>query len=58
MTAHLKQQGGFAKVEDVAKVIVNAINQGKPVVYAPAKWALIMMIIRHLPSFVFNKLNI
>jgi decaprenylphospho-beta-D-erythro-pentofuranosid-2-ulose 2-reductase len=58
MTAHLKQQEGFAKVEDVAKAIVNAINQGKPVVYAPAKWAFIMMIIRHLPSFVFNKLNI
>lgn len=58
MTAHLKQQEGFAKVEDVAKAIVSAINQGKPVVYAPAKWALIMMIIRHLPSFVFNKLNI
>jgi decaprenylphospho-beta-D-erythro-pentofuranosid-2-ulose 2-reductase len=58
MVAHLKQQGGLAKVEDVAKVIFKAINQGKPVVYAPAKWALIMMIIRHLPSFVFNKLNI
>jgi decaprenylphospho-beta-D-erythro-pentofuranosid-2-ulose 2-reductase len=27
-------------------------------VYAPAKWALIMLIIRHLPSWVFNKLNI
>ena len=58
MTALLKQQGGLAKVEDVAKVIVSAINQGKPIVYAPAKWALIMMVIRHLPSFVFNKLNI
>lgn len=58
MTAHLKQQGGLAKVEDVAKVIVSAINQGKPVVYAPAKWGLIMMVIRHLPGFVFNKLNI
>jgi short-subunit dehydrogenase len=58
MTAHLKQQGGLAKVEDVAKVIVSAINQGKPVVYAPAKWALIMMIIRHLPEFIFKKMDI
>ena len=58
MTALLKQQGGLAKVEDVAKVIVNAINQGKPVVYAPAKWALIMMVIRHLPQFIFNTLDI
>lgn len=58
MTAHLKQQGGLAKVEDVAKLIVKAIHQGKPVVYAPVKWALIMMIIRHLPSFVFNRMDI
>lgn len=59
MTAHLKQQGGgLANVEDVAKLIVKAIDQGKPVVYAPAKWALIMMIIRHLPRFAFNKLDI
>lgn len=59
MTAHLKQQGSnLANVEDVAKLIVKAINQGKPVAYAPANWALIMMIIRHLPYFVFNQTNI
>ncbi len=58
MTAHLKQQGGLAKVEDVAKVIVSAINQGKPVVYAPAKWSMIMMVIRHLPEFIFKKMDI
>jgi decaprenylphospho-beta-D-erythro-pentofuranosid-2-ulose 2-reductase len=59
MTASLKQQGGrLAKVQEVAELIVKAINQGKPVVYAPAKWAVIMMVIRHLPRFVFNKLEI
>jgi decaprenylphospho-beta-D-erythro-pentofuranosid-2-ulose 2-reductase len=58
MTAHLKQHGGLAKVEDVAKAIVNAISQGKPVVYAPAKWALIMMVIRHLPRLIFNRMDI
>lgn len=59
MTAHLKQQGGgLADVEDVALIIVKAMNQGQAVVYAPAKWALIMMVIRHLPSRIFNKLNI
>lgn len=58
MTAHLKQQGGLANVEDVAKLIVKATNQGQSVVYAPAKWALIMMIIRHLPNMIFNKLEI
>ena len=55
MTAQLKQQGArLANVEDVERLIVKGINQGKPVVYAPGKWALIMMVIRHLPRVVFN----
>lgn len=59
MTAHLKTQGqNLAAVEDVAQGIVNAIKQGQPVVYLPGKWRLIMGIIRHLPNFIFNKLNI
>jgi hypothetical protein len=37
---------------------VKGIQAGKPTVYAPAKWALIMMIIRHLPRFVFNRMDI
>jgi short-subunit dehydrogenase len=59
MTAHLKQKGSrLAKIEEVAKSIVKAINEGKPVVYVPTKWALIMMIIRHLPNFIFKKMDI
>ena len=57
MTAHLPPRG-LASVASVAARIVAAIEIGAPVVYAPAKWWLIMMIIRHLPRFVFNKLNI
>jgi len=59
MTAHLKQQGGkMASVEQVARMIVDGCARGTPVVYAPGKWALIMMVIRHLPRFVFNKMDI
>ena len=59
MTATLKQQGGaLAKVEDVAAAIVKGAAKGQPVIYAPVKWAVIMMVIRHLPRFVFNKMNI
>lgn len=59
MTAHLKGQGAkLAPVEDVAARIVDGAAKGKAVVYAPAKWELIMLIIRHLPRFIFNKLNI
>ena len=59
MTAHLKQHGSrLASVHDVAQKIVDGIAQRKPVVYAPAKWELIMMVIRHIPTSIFNKLNI
>ncbi|MDP1723457.1 MAG: SDR family NAD(P)-dependent oxidoreductase [Alphaproteobacteria bacterium] len=59
MTAHLKGKGGnLAHVEDVANLITHGINKGKSVVYAPAKWGLIMMVIRNLPNFVFKKMDI
>lgn len=59
MTANLKSQGAkLAPVEAVAQQIVDGIAAGKAVIYAPGKWWLIMMIIRHLPAFVFNKMNI
>jgi short-subunit dehydrogenase len=57
MTAHLPQRG-LAPAEAVARLIVQGSKAGKPVVYAPGKWALVMMVIRHLPAFVFNKMNI
>ncbi len=57
MTSHLPQRG-LAAVEDVARRIVEAIARGEPVVYAPARWRLIMMVIRHLPRAMFNKLDI
>jgi decaprenylphospho-beta-D-erythro-pentofuranosid-2-ulose 2-reductase len=59
MTAHLKGKGAkLAPVEDVARQIVAAVERGAAVAYVPGKWQLIMLIIRHLPSFVFNKLGI
>ena len=57
MTAHLSQRG-LASAEAVAATIVQGIAQGKAVIYAPKKWAVIMMIIIHLPAFIFNKLDI
>lgn len=59
MTAHLKQQGAkLANVENVAKQIVKSINQGKLLIYTPSKWTLIMLIIRHLPNFIFKRMDI
>jgi decaprenylphospho-beta-D-erythro-pentofuranosid-2-ulose 2-reductase len=59
MTMHLKSRGvKLASVSGVAKTIVEGIAQKKQLIYAPPKWALIMMIIRHLPRFIFNRMDI
>jgi decaprenylphospho-beta-D-erythro-pentofuranosid-2-ulose 2-reductase len=59
MTAGLDNVGGgLAEVENVAAAIVAGVAKGKPVIYAPGKWFLIMMVIRHLPRFVFNRMDI
>ena len=58
MTAAMKGNENFASPEDVAKTIVSGIESKKAVIYAPAKWKFIMMVIQHLPSFIFNKMNI
>ncbi len=59
MTAHLKAQGAkLADPAEVAAAIVRGMERGAPEVYAPAKWFVIMMVIRHLPRFVFHKMNI
>ena len=59
MTEKMRAKGmKMAPVDMVAKEIVDGIAKGKAMIYAPKKWQIIMLIIRHLPSFVFNKLNI
>jgi len=57
MTAHLPQRG-LAPVETVARRIVDGSAAGTPVVYAPGKWAAVMLVIRHLPAFLFNRMSI
>lgn len=59
MTAHIKQSGAkLAAVDRVAEDIVRGIEDGQRLVYTPKIWALIMMVIRHLPHFVFRKMDI
>jgi decaprenylphospho-beta-D-erythro-pentofuranosid-2-ulose 2-reductase len=57
MTAHMKKGGPmWASAAQVAKQIHRAASRGGPaVVYAPTRWRLIMLIIRLLPSAVFNR---
>lgn len=59
MTAHLRAQGqSLASAEAVARAIVQGMQRGTPVVYAPGIWRWIMLVIRHLPRAVFNRLEI
>jgi short-subunit dehydrogenase len=59
MTQALKAQGQkMASPEQVAHEIVNGIRAGKPVVYSPGIWRIIMWVVMHLPRFVFDKLRI
>ena len=59
MTHHLVGNGGkLTPVEEVSKAIVKAIQKGKPVAYVPGKWLLIMTVMKLLPGFLFNRLNI
>jgi len=59
MTAHLKKSGAkLAAADRVAEEIVSNIESGKRVLYTPKIWFVIMMIIRHLPYFVFKRLEI
>jgi len=57
MTSHLKDKGQrMAPAEDVARATVEGIRRGKPVVYTPLVWQLIMLIVRHMPRPIFNRL--
>ena len=58
MTADRTQKGQKqASVEQVAAQIVKGISNGKLVIYTPGIWRWIMLVIRHLPSSIFNRLN-
>ena len=59
MTAHLKSKGvRLADVNSVASLIVLGIEKGLPVVYAPSRWRVIMLIVIHLPWAIFRKLDL
>ena len=59
MTTSFKQTGiKMASAESVAKTIIQGINKGKAVIYAPWKWKLIMLTVQHIPNRIFNFMNI
>lgn len=58
MTRDFKKGALWAKPEGVAQGIVRAIDHGKSVAYLPWFWWGIMLIIRHVPEFVFKRIKL
>ena len=60
MTAAIENKGGplWASPDRVAADIERAVTNGRRVIYTPWFWWVIMMIIRHLPWFIFRRLKI
>jgi len=43
--------------EEAAAAICRAIHRRQQTVYVPARWGIVMWLIRHIPSFIFRRLN-
>lgn len=48
----------IAQPEKVALSIVKAVQNKTNTLYTPTFWALIMLIIKHLPNFIFKRINL
>jgi short-subunit dehydrogenase len=57
MTAGLKPPPFAGEPEQVATAVIRAMDAGLPLIYTPAIWRLVMLVIRHLPRFVMRKIG-
>jgi short-subunit dehydrogenase len=57
MTEGMEPPPFAGEPEQVARRVLRAIDRGKPVVYAPVMWGLIMAVIRLLPRFVMRRIG-
>jgi len=57
MTEGLPEPPFAADPDQVAATVVHAIDRGTPVVYAPAIWSLVMLVIRALPRAVMRRVG-
>lgn len=57
MTEGLPEPPFAGNPDDVARVVLRAMDRGRPVVYAPPIWRWIMLVIRWLPRMVMRRLR-
>jgi len=58
MVQHLERTPFLISPEQAAADISKAIRRKKQDVYVPARWRLVMFVIRNIPSFIFRRMNI
>ncbi len=57
MTAGLKPPPFAGEPEEIARLVLNAIDRGRPEVYAPPIWRWVMLVIRSLPRAVMRRIG-
>lgn len=57
MTAGLSSPPFASDPEPVAERVLRAVDRGQPVIYVPAIWFAIMIVIRSLPRFVMRRIG-
>lgn len=58
LSAHVAEAPLTVNKEDVAAMVVAAVDKGKDVIWVPGPFRYIMMVLRHIPRPVFRKLPI
>jgi len=58
MTAEFDKGLLWAKPEKIAKIICHRINNKSTLSYTPGFWFFIMMIIKYIPQFIFNRIKL
>ena len=58
MTKEFKRGALWAKPGAIAHGILRAADRGRSVVYLPGFWLPIMLVIRHIPEFIFKRIKL
>lgn len=58
MTAHLPRSALFASPEAVGRAVVRAVDRGRDRIYVPGFWLPVMLVIRHVPEWIFKRLRL
>lgn len=57
MTAGLKTPPFAGEPDQVSRLVLRAIDRGRPEVYVPGAWRWVMRVIRNLPRFVMRRIE-